>query len=103
MRGSFFVGEVWSLSVTVEQIGTVFASRNASSNFLQPVLNVSRVWPRDLEPLGGDFDSAKNAVLRTNSKNRLLFYIFLFRALPIARAVELGRLYFPYTYSSIIF
>ena len=46
-----------------------FSKRNASSNFLQPVLNVSRVRPRDLEPLGGDFDSAKNAVLRTNSKN----------------------------------
>jgi len=41
-----------------------FLKRNAPSNFLQPVLNVSRVWPRDLEPLGGDFDCAKSAPLR---------------------------------------
>jgi len=49
----------------------LFSKRNASSNFLQPVLNVSRVCPLDLEPLGGDFDSAKNAVLRTNSKRTI--------------------------------
>ena len=40
--------------------------RQTSSN---RILNVSRVSPRDLEPVRGDFDSAKDAVLRTNSKN----------------------------------
>ena len=50
-----------------------FASRNAPSNFLQPVLNVSRVWPRDLEPLGGDFDCAKDATLREKHNIHILF------------------------------
>ncbi len=57
------------LTVTVEQLGTVFANRNAPSIFLQPVLNVSRVWPRDLEPLGGDIDCAKDATLREKQKH----------------------------------
>ena len=51
------------------QLRTVFASRNAPSIFLQPVLNVSRVWPRDLEPLGGDIDCAKSAPLREKQKH----------------------------------
>ena len=59
----------------------LFASRNAPSNFLQPVLNVSRVWPRDLEPLGGDFDCAKSATLREKQKVNLLLPSHLFSTL----------------------
>ena len=65
----FLRGSNVPFQVTVEQLGTVFASHNAPSNFLQPVLNVSRVWPRDLEPLGGDFDYAKDATLREKQKH----------------------------------
>ena len=64
MRGSFFVGFGHFFRAPAEQLGPAFAIRNAPSIFLLAVLNVSRMWPRDLEPLGGDIDCAKSATLR---------------------------------------